>query len=796
LPDNSTVRLTFQPLLTNDAFDAPSLTKIRALVPTGGYQLPQEAAKGIGLNMQLNIGQQKIDFNAPILPNDVKNQVPPKTPNTTTTSPTNITVAPPVTSDNIKWFVIQKQLGPLSISRVGVQFQNSELYFLLDASLALAGLTISLDGLFVSSTLNPIAPKFGLHGLGIDYKKGPLDIGGAFLRNTLKDKQGNTYDTYDGTAVIRTSKFALAALGSYAYYQGHPSLFIYAFLDVPLGGPAFLFVTGLAAGFGYNRRIIMPSIDGVRNFPLVAQVMSDVPNAPRDLTTTLNTMQTVMPPAVGEYFFAIGLRFSSFKIIDSFVLLSVSFGLEFEIDVLGLSTLIIPTPDAGKDIEPLAEVQMALQAVFNPEKGYLKVQAALTPASFILSRNCHLTGGFAFYTWFKDNPEEGASAGDFVLTMGGYHPRFKPPSYYPKVAPLGFNWQVTNELLIKGDFYFALVPTAVMAGGHLSATWNSGNLKAWFNIGTDFIISWKPYFYDASVYVDMGVSYTFDFFGSHTISVDVGADLHIWGPEFSGKARVHLWIVSFDVTFGANTKPEPVALNWDGFRNSFLPNNSKWKSVAVTKGLVNQLGTKEDPIFIINPKDFLMETSSAFPITGPKDAQTAKQNVEDSNKNINIGSMKIADTIVSTHDITIKLDNRDVTKDFTIKPIKKHVPSALWGSTFNHSTTVPESDGLIKNVCMGFSIQGKEVTPSLETCSIATKNLLNKLETFGKTIAFTPAPIPLNSTWLKSSEVLIAIAQGIETKDIERNALLRSLGFRENYHPNKELVDEFVVKSA
>ena len=787
-PAKSTVRMTFQPLLTNKDFEKTELDKVRPLVPAGGFQLPEEAKDRLGFSMQLMIGNEPIDLSLSIVAGDVKDQTPepnapPMVPAAGTTS------SPPVNTANIKWFVIQKKLGPVHFGRVGIQFQAQEqkLYFLLDASLSLAGLTISLDGLFVSSMLKPIHPKFGLHGLGLDYKKGPLEIGGAFLRQTLTDPQGNSYDSYDGTAIIRTEKFALAALGSYAFYQGHPSLFIYAFLDVPLGGPSFFFVTGLAAGFGYNRRIVVPGIDEVSTFPLVAEAMSGVPGTTNDLSEEINKLHEVIPPAVGEYFLAVGIRFSSFEIIDSFVLLTISFGEEFEVDVLGLSTLVIPTPKTGNAIEPLAEVQMALKAVFNPGKGFLKVRAALTSASFILSRNCHLTGGFAFYTWFKDNPEERASAGDFVLTLGGYHPRFKPPAYYPKVAPLGFNWQVSRELVVKGDFYFALVPSAVMAGGHLSATWTSGKLKAWFREGADFIISWKPYFYDAFMYLDMGVSYTYHFFGTHHISVDIGADLHIWGPEFSGKAHVHLWIVTFDVTFGAGSSQDPPELTWDEFRGGFLPENSKWANVSVTKGLVKQLGDKNDPLFIINPKDFMVETSSALPLT------ESTHSLDNSNTNIHIGSMKIMDKVKSRHNVSInKTGAGDVTSDFTFTPVKKHVPGALWGAKFKHSEHESEDERLVKNACMGFTITGKPVRPSGETHDVESEKLLNENEDFngGTQIAFgTPATL---GSLLKDSDV----ENTIEANADGRNELLQALGFQETFHPKKELAEEFIISTS
>lgn len=789
LSGGSKLRLVFRPLLSNQNFDAEEINKIKPLVPSGGYDLPNDVNARLEFNIQLLIGDKTINLDLPIGVDDVKDQPPSaEVPGTTTNqnSSGGAVSTVPQNSDGIKWFKVQKQLGPVAFRRVGVQFNNAKLTFLIDASLSLKNLNISLDGLFASSTINPIHPTFGLHGMGIDYKKDPLEIGGAFLRSTLTDPQGNPFDTYDGTAIIRTEKFALAALGSYAYYQGHPSMFIYAFVDVPLGGPAFFFVEGLAAGFGYNRRLVMPAIDKVDKFPLVAEAMDGVPGTTNDLGAEISKLHEVIPPAIGEYFFAVGVKFSSFKIIDSFALLSVSFGSGFRLNVLGLSNLVIPTPEAGSRAEPLAEVQMALSAVFDPGEGYLKVRAALTSASYVISRSCHLTGGFAFYSWFKDSTD-GASAGDFVLTLGGYHPRFRVPAYYPRVSPLGLNWRVSSHIDIKGKLYFALVPSAVMAGGSLSATWHSGHIKAWFNVGADFIISWKPYFYDASMHVDMGVSYTYHFFGTHHISVDVGAGLHIWGPDFSGRAHVHLWIVSFTVSFGAGSSQEPPALSWDDFRKSFLPENHKWANTSFSGGLIKQAGTKENPIYIVNPREFRVETNSAIPITN------SNHDLKDSNKAINIGSMKITgNSVTSTHDIKIKKGADDRTADFTFEPIKKHVPGALWGSQFRHAVTESDDQRLIKNVCTGFEIVGKPPIPSSETKEISSSQLLQDIENFGKSISYE-ANQNLGSDWLKTSGTRQKVIDDLETRDAVRNELLRSLGFEKSYHPDKEIADELLI---
>jgi hypothetical protein len=86
---------------------------------------------------------------------------------------------------------------------VGIKYQDSKIWVLLDASLSFAGLSLSLDGLSVNSPLNKFDPKFDLKGIGIDYKGSKtLEIGGAFLR-TQVTKDGKTYEEYDGAAIIK-----------------------------------------------------------------------------------------------------------------------------------------------------------------------------------------------------------------------------------------------------------------------------------------------------------------------------------------------------------------------------------------------------------------------------------------------------------------------------------------------------------------------------------------------------------------------------------------------------------------
>jgi len=619
----------------------------------------------------------------------------------------------PGVSDGVKWFTLQKSFGPVYFERIGVRYQDAVLSFLLDAALSAAGLTLSLDGLSVASPLDKFSPQFNLSGLGIDYENGDVEIGGAFLRTHVTESDGTEYDEYDGTAIIKTGQFNLAALGAYASLNGHPSLFVYAILDYPIGGPAFFFVTGLAAGFGYNRALLAPPIEEVAQFPLVAEAVANT-GEPVDLAAELGKLQRYILPSIGDIFLAVGIKFTSFKMIDSFALLTFSFGHRFEMNLFGLSTMIVPTPTGGSAPTPLAEAQMALKATFIPDEGFLGVSAQLTSASYILSRDCRLTGGYAFYSWFSGEHE-----GDFVQTLGGYHPSFDVPAHYPKVPRLGFNWRVSDRITIKGNLYYALTASVLMAGGSLQAVWEDGDLSAWFNIGADFLISWQPYHYDARVYVNMGVSYSFSFFGRHHISVDVGADLHIWGPEFAGHAHIHLWIVSFDVSFGGSM-PDTKPIDWKTFRTAFLPKDEEICSITVRDGLVKGTPDKTD-LGIINPTRFSLLTNSVIPSNAAYAGKEITAAELGEVGEIGIGSMALApENLVSIHKISITRDGENAETDFQFIPIKKNLPAALWGRNLK-----PELDGqtFIEDALTGFEVRpAKQPTPG-ETAAIDCRNL-------------------------------------------------------------------------
>ena len=89
---------------------------------------------------------------------------------------------------------------------------------------------------------------------------------------------------------------------------------------------------------------------------------------------------------------------------------------------------------------------MAIRAAITPDSGLIAVEAGLTQNSYLFCSESKLRGGFACYFWFA-----GPHAGDFVVSVGGYHNRFKVPAHYPRPEPVGFVCKLGETLSLEGE---------------------------------------------------------------------------------------------------------------------------------------------------------------------------------------------------------------------------------------------------------------------------------------------------------------------------------------------------------
>ncbi len=350
------------------------------------------------------------------------------------------------------WFVvIQRQLGPIYIERIGLNTVEQDgkvtrISLLFSGSVSLFGLSAAVEQLSLNwnggDVLAITSWSADLMGLAVSADMAGVSLAGGLLKSV--DAKGVV--SYVGMLVGRFATYGLSVFGGYATDPaGHASFFVFGAVTGPIGGPPAFFVTGIGGGLGINRGLVVPTdISDFATYPFI-QALDPAASAPSNPMAELQRLNTYFPHSPGNFWFAAGISFNSFALVDGIAVVAVAFGDGLEINLLGLARMALPRPGAA-----LISIELALLARFSTREGVFMIKAQLTDNSWLLYEDIRLTGGFAFAFWWK-----GPLAGQFVVTMGGYHPDFHRDGY-PDVPRLGLVWQISDAIVMKGESYFAL----------------------------------------------------------------------------------------------------------------------------------------------------------------------------------------------------------------------------------------------------------------------------------------------------------------------------------------------------
>jgi len=489
---------------------------------------------------------------------------------------------------------VRKQFGPLYLEEIALLYRQrlpgSGLIGIgLDASVALAGLKVQADGLSLFVPIDRPGElerwELDLSGLAVSYTGSAVTISGGLLKAQLP-----TTIEYRGALSVEVAGYGLSAIGAYARPTDaageYTSLFIFLAVSAPLGGPPYLFITGVAAGVGVNRRLLTPRDPAaVPGFPLVAAMN---PGADPDPMAQLQRIGTDIPPQRGAFWLAAGVKFSTFELLKTTALVTVAVDRGFEISLLGLMQLQLPPVEEAA----ILSVELALAAKYSTVDQVLSIQAGLTRNSWLISRDCQLTGGFAFVAWF-DPARPGV-----LLTIGGYSANFDVPAHYPVVPRVGFHWNVAfdgpGEIVVKGETFFALTHAAAMVGGALQAGYRVGPVRAWFSAGLDVIIWWDPFGYVVDAHIEVGIEIKLEAcaFGICVtlppLRITQGAWLHLEGPPLSGSVLIDVGVARFTVPFG-RTVPQ-VYRSWLEVVSIYLAPPAQGGGATATAGSVGAGG--------------------------------------------------------------------------------------------------------------------------------------------------------------------------------------------------------------
>ena len=524
------------------------------------------------------------------------------------------------------WIAIQKGFGPLYLEQVGFGVTNpagrvERISLLMDGSVSLFGLTCAVDDLEITyivsngAFFDPNSWAVDLAGLAVSATMAGVSLTGGLLKQS-----GPQGVEYLGMLLGRFAVYGLTVYGGYgegkdAQNNKFTAFFAIGAVNGPIGGPPAFFLTGIGGGFGINRKLVLPAdLAKFGEYPLIQAL--DIAAKPSDPMALLRQLGNYFPMNKGTFWFAAGLSFNSFALVDGIAVVGVQVGDGLDINLLGLARMALPRPQVA-----LVSIEVALLVRFSSSEGVLWVQGQLTDNSWLLYPDIKLTGGFAYVIWFK-----GEHAGEFVFTLGGYHPDFHRNGY-PVVPRLGLRWSIGSAITIKAGCYFALTSEALMAGGDFEASAKLGPGWAELTFGAHGIVFFDPFHYDVKAYVRIRAGVTIDtwLFGVITISVSLGARIHVEGPDFRGKVTFDVGPVELTFRFGDSDRAQREPLSGPAFITKYLDaaDNGKARPHAVMTNTGAQPskgeqstpdGSSSRPFVVV--VEFSITLTSQVPATG------------------------------------------------------------------------------------------------------------------------------------------------------------------------------------
>lgn len=310
---------------------------------------------------------------------------------------------------------LEKTVGTFKVTNVGIRFEEGELILFLDIiahlgpiEFALLGFGMGLDLKNVTlRDIRTLAPKLHLAGMAIEFNQPPVTIAGMFADRSTQDMK-----MYVGGVALAVMPYSFMAVGAYGEIKKpdadstltlaqasdkgltFKTVFIFAKLNGPLIELEVATLGGITLGFGYNSDIKFPAIEQVGDFPFISNAAGGAGSDPLDVMQKLSSTdpQTgIVTPKEGSFWLAAGLEGKAVEILDVSAVVIIEFNPYVSLGIFARASAQMP-PQPTPRIACFTYVELLIAATVDFHVGAMRLEAQLSPNSFVLSPMCHLTG--------------------------------------------------------------------------------------------------------------------------------------------------------------------------------------------------------------------------------------------------------------------------------------------------------------------------------------------------------------------------------------------------------------------
>jgi hypothetical protein len=301
-------------------------------------------------------------------------------------------------------------------------------------------------------------------------------------------------------------------------------------------------LNGVGGLVGVNRTVKSdPLADAVREGSMDSILFPENPVANSD--RIISDLRTIFPPRGGTHVFGpivrLGWGTPTLITADVGVILEVP---TWRIILLGRLSAALPDEKAA-----LIELNLAVRGELDPPNQSLAIDASLYDSRVLA---WSLSGDMALRSSWGSNPR-------FVLSVGGFNPRFPKPGDFPELrrvrASLG---PPSGNPSIEFYGYFALTSNTVQAGAGVKLRASAGPAKVKGKLQFDTLIKFDPF------------GFIIDFHASLSVTIkgkglSLSLDGTLKGPspfEITGKLKINILFITVtvhvDVTLGSDSEDE------------------------------------------------------------------------------------------------------------------------------------------------------------------------------------------------------------------------------------------------
>ncbi len=306
---------------------------------------------------------------------------------------------------------------------------------------------------------------------------------------------------------------------------------------------------GLGGLLGLNRTMVLTEIAaGVRTGGINSVMFPKdiVANAPR----IISDLRVYFPPMEGRFLVGLMAKIGW----GTPTLASLSLGLIVEIPpgkiaILGILKVALPAEDA-----PLILIQVNFIGAIEPDKSRLWFFAELFESRVLF---ISIEGGMGLLVAWGDDA-------NFVLSVGGFHPRFTPPPLpFPVPKRLALDIMNTAVCRIRVEGYFAVTSNTVQFGARAELRLGFDALGIFGHIAFDALFQFSPFYF----IIEISGSVELKVFGVGLFSIRLEFSLEgptPWRAKGSGTLSILFFEISadFDITWGdrQDTSLPPIAV--------------------------------------------------------------------------------------------------------------------------------------------------------------------------------------------------------------------------------------------